>query len=110
MTAGALARATGLTTGAITGVVDRPERAGLAIRDRDPADRRKVVVRLAAAAEARAAPLFAPMERASRAAFARYDEAGLALLLDCLTGLRDAADDALGSIAQTSEDGSAPSS
>jgi DNA-binding MarR family transcriptional regulator len=44
MTAGALAERTGLTSGAITGVLDRLEKAGLAQRRRDPADRRQVIV------------------------------------------------------------------
>src|ERR1700733_11041636 len=43
--AGALAGATGLTTGAITGVIDRLERAGFVRREADSADRRKVLVR-----------------------------------------------------------------
>jgi DNA-binding MarR family transcriptional regulator len=45
VTAGELARATGLTTGAITGVIDRLDRAGFAKREHDAADRRKVLVR-----------------------------------------------------------------
>jgi len=45
MTAGELAERTGLTTGAVTGVVDRLEQATLVSRDRDPADRRRVIVR-----------------------------------------------------------------
>src|SRR4051794_27101574 len=44
VTAGRLAEVTGLTTGAITGVVDRLEKAGLARRERDAADRRKVFI------------------------------------------------------------------
>lgn len=44
-TAGRLARVTGLTTGAVTGIIDRLERAGLVERFRDPSDRRKVFVR-----------------------------------------------------------------
>src|SRR5262252_445612 len=46
MTAGDLARATGLTTASITGVLDRLEEAGFVRRERDPQDRRRVVVRL----------------------------------------------------------------
>lgn len=46
MTAGELAEMTGLTTGAITGVIDRLEKAGFARRERDPHDRRKVVVQV----------------------------------------------------------------
>jgi DNA-binding MarR family transcriptional regulator len=45
LTAGDLARATGLTTGAVTGILDRLEKAGLVERFRDPSDRRKVFVR-----------------------------------------------------------------
>lgn len=42
MSAGKLAHICGLTTGAITGIVDRLERAGLVNRIRDPEDRRRV--------------------------------------------------------------------
>ena len=44
MTAGQLAEITGLTTGAVTGVIDRLEAAGYARRARDPHDRRRVIV------------------------------------------------------------------
>lgn len=46
VTAGDLARATGLTTGAITAVIDRLEKAGYVRREPDPADRRRVLVRV----------------------------------------------------------------
>jgi DNA-binding MarR family transcriptional regulator len=42
--AGRLAELTGLTTGAVTGMVDRLERGGFVRREVDPADRRKVIV------------------------------------------------------------------
>ncbi|HEY2702604.1 MAG TPA: MarR family transcriptional regulator [Candidatus Dormibacteraeota bacterium] len=42
--AGQLAERTGLTTGAVTGVIDRLEKAGLVRRERDSVDRRKVIV------------------------------------------------------------------
>ena len=45
LTAGDLARATGLTTGAVTGILDRLENAGLVQRYRDVHDRRKVFIR-----------------------------------------------------------------
>jgi DNA-binding MarR family transcriptional regulator len=44
MTAGRLAELTGLTTGAITGVIDRLEKAGFVRRERDETDRRKVFI------------------------------------------------------------------
>jgi predicted transcriptional regulator len=46
-TAGQLAEFTGLTTGAITRILDRLEEAGLVRRERDPNDGRKVIVRFA---------------------------------------------------------------
>src|SRR6476619_4044898 len=46
MTAGELARATGLTTASITGVLDRLEEGGFVRRERDPKDRRRVSVKL----------------------------------------------------------------
>lgn len=45
ITAGELTRATGFTTGAITGILDRLERAGFVERVKDASDRRKVFVR-----------------------------------------------------------------
>jgi DNA-binding MarR family transcriptional regulator len=44
MSAGDLAAASRLTTGAITAVIDRLDRAGLARRVPDPSDRRRVLV------------------------------------------------------------------
>jgi DNA-binding MarR family transcriptional regulator len=44
LTAGELAAEAGLSTGAVTGVIDRLERVGYARRVRDPADRRRVKV------------------------------------------------------------------
>jgi DNA-binding MarR family transcriptional regulator len=44
MTPGQLSALTGLSTGAITALIDRLERAGLATRAPHPTDRRKVVV------------------------------------------------------------------
>ncbi|WP_258947109.1 MarR family winged helix-turn-helix transcriptional regulator [Lentzea californiensis] len=44
LTAGRIADLSGLSTGAVTGVIDRLERAGYVRRVRDPHDRRKVLV------------------------------------------------------------------
>jgi DNA-binding MarR family transcriptional regulator len=46
-TAGQLAEQTNLTTGAITSMIRRLERAGYVTAERDPADRRRVIVTLA---------------------------------------------------------------
>jgi DNA-binding MarR family transcriptional regulator len=91
VTAGRLAVLTGLTTGAITGVIDRLERIGLARRERDPDDRRKTLVCVLPAVLERVAPLFKPMERTAMAVLANYSDDELALLLDFLTRAREAA-------------------
>ncbi|MFB9908894.1 MarR family winged helix-turn-helix transcriptional regulator [Allokutzneria oryzae] len=44
VTAGRIAELSGLSTGAVTGVIDRLERANYVRRVRDPHDRRKVLV------------------------------------------------------------------
>src|SRR4051794_26413742 len=69
-----LAEATGLTTGAITGIVDRLERAGFAKREPNPADRRSVLVH-ACNAEALGKvmrPIFAALTAEMGALRARY--------------------------------------
>ena len=82
VTAGELAAATGLTTGAVTGVIDRLERSGFALRERDGSDRRKVLVRALPAVERPITPLFEPMQRAMGAAIASYGDNELVLLID----------------------------
>jgi DNA-binding MarR family transcriptional regulator len=84
-TAGEFAKATGLTTGAITGVIDRLERAGYVRRERDPDDRRKVVVRARPAMTRRIAPLYDSLQREMTALWSQYTDAELALVLDFLT-------------------------
>ena len=59
MTPGQLAVATGLTSGTVTGVIDRLEKASLVRRDRDATDRRKVLVVPMADAVDRLAPIYA---------------------------------------------------
>src|ERR1700716_2092268 len=65
MTAGQLAKDTGLTTATITGVIGRLEEAGYVRRDRDTTDRRRVVIRLVLErAVSDVATVFLPMVRA----------------------------------------------
>ncbi|GAA4537231.1 MarR family winged helix-turn-helix transcriptional regulator [Amycolatopsis samaneae] len=58
LTAGRIAELTGLSTGAVTGVIDRLEKVGLVRRVRDTEDRRKVLVEIVPNAAAKFAPLF----------------------------------------------------
>ena len=84
MNAGQLAEATGLTTGAITGVLDHLEAAGYARRVRDRGDRRRVRVEPTDLARQRAAELYGPMADAVRPHFERYGVGELVLLRDFL--------------------------
>lgn len=77
MTAGALAAELGLTTGAITAVVDRLERAGHLSRVRDERDRRKVLLEHSAEGRARAEEFFAPVRRRSDAVMDQFSAAEL---------------------------------
>jgi DNA-binding MarR family transcriptional regulator len=61
LTAGQLAAEAGLTTGAVTGVVDRLERAGLARRVLDPDDRRRVRIEVTPAFRDRAGEIWGPV-------------------------------------------------
>ena len=83
MTAGELARATGLTTASITGVVDRLEEAGYVRRERDPHDRRRVVIQLVLERAMRdVAAIFLPMMRDWQQMAARYSDDELRLIVD----------------------------
>jgi DNA-binding MarR family transcriptional regulator len=61
LTAGQLATEAGLTSGAVTGVIDRLERAGYARRVSDPADRRRVKVEVTPKFYARADKIWGPV-------------------------------------------------
>ena len=81
VTAGRLAEVTGLTTGAITGVVDRLEKAGLVRRERDEADRRKVFIVVVPETVARIGQFYVPMQQAMHKVWNGYSDEELRLLL-----------------------------
>jgi len=86
MTAGRLAELTGLTTGAITGLVDRLESRGYARREPHPRDRRSVVVRpLIDNAERDLAPSYAAMSKAMDELVSRYSDDELAVIADFMS-------------------------
>lgn len=93
LTAGELARRTGLTTASMTGVIDRLERAGFVARTRDAKDRRRVVVELQMdRARSDIAPVFLPVVHAWRDLMADYDVRDLQLIADFLDGVERAID------------------
>jgi DNA-binding MarR family transcriptional regulator len=64
LTPGRLAELTGLTTAAVTTILDRLEHAGFVQRERDPKDRRKILVRPLSGRAEEVARLFAPLDQA----------------------------------------------
>jgi DNA-binding MarR family transcriptional regulator len=85
VTAGRLAELTGLTTGAITGVIDRMEKAGLVRRERDEEDRRKVYVAIVPEAIAKVGRFYEPLQKAVTRDWEGYTDAELKLLLRFMT-------------------------
>lgn len=82
-TAGRIADLMGVTTGAVTQMLDRLEQAGRIHRERDPEDGRRVIVGLAPGEEALRdlGPIFADVSGRWNAIASGYDDAQLALLI-----------------------------
>jgi len=95
LTAIRLADLSGFTTGAITGIVDRLERAGYARREANPNDRRSVIIHPQRLAELkdRVGPIFSSLGQAMEGVTARYSAKEKAAILDyferTITVLRD---------------------
>jgi DNA-binding MarR family transcriptional regulator len=82
VTAGELAELTGLTTGAITGVIDRLEKAGFARRERDPNDRRRIIIRPIPSRAREIGRLFESLAQSMTKLCSQYTDRDLALLID----------------------------
>lgn len=82
LTAGRLAQLTGLSTSSVTALLDRLERRGLIRRERDPRDRRKVIVVATGAHEADGGPVFAQIAERFQAVLDDYPEETLQAFLD----------------------------
>jgi DNA-binding MarR family transcriptional regulator len=85
-TAGQLAELTGLTTGAITRILDRLEKAGLVQRERDPNDGRKVIVRLEKGREemSKVRAILDSFEKTWNEVAAHYEDEQITFLLEFL--------------------------
>lgn len=90
-TAGDIATRTGLTTGAVTRMIDRLERAGWVVREHDQADRRRVIVRPVPDRQAEVLPLFQGMSAGWARALAAYPDEQIVLLLDLFARMREIA-------------------
>ena len=80
MTAGQLAEAVRLTTGAVTGVLYRLEASGLVRRVRDTRDRRKVIVELTDDVARQGAPVYGPLIAEAAEAHAVFNADELELI------------------------------
>jgi DNA-binding MarR family transcriptional regulator len=86
ITAGEIGTHLGLSSGAVTGLVDRLEATGWVRRERDPADRRRVIVQLAPAPEPGGDlwTLYQPLAEAIDAYRDRLDAHDLAVVVEFL--------------------------
>jgi DNA-binding MarR family transcriptional regulator len=82
ITAGRLADLTGFTTGGVSGVLDRLERAGFVQREVDPDDRRRVIVRIVPEQIQRLIPLSSGLQQAMDRVYAESTDGELATLLE----------------------------
>ncbi|HKI10081.1 MAG TPA: MarR family transcriptional regulator [Nitrososphaeraceae archaeon] len=87
MPAGRLAELTGLTTGAVTGIIDRLEKAGFVRRTNDPKDRRRTIIELVRNKkwERKIEAIFIPFHERMHKLLSSYSDSELAFLLDVLT-------------------------
>jgi DNA-binding MarR family transcriptional regulator len=89
MPAGRLGEMTGLTTGAITGMIDRLEKAGYVRRTNDPKDRRKTIVEPVRnkKLEKKIEMIFTPFHERMHKLLSSYSDSELTFLLDAMTKL-----------------------
>lgn len=80
----ALARAAGLHPATITGILDRLERGGWIARERDPSDRRAILVRARRDRYADLLRLYSGMNRSMNQIYAGYSESELEAIADFL--------------------------
>lgn len=89
-TAGQLAAQTGLTTGAMTAVIDRLEQSGFVRRRDDPRDRRRVLVELLPAGPVQIAPLYEPLAMKMERVLNDFSDRELRIVLKFLRNATEA--------------------
>jgi DNA-binding MarR family transcriptional regulator len=103
ITAGQLADITGLTTAAITSVIDRLEKAGFVSREKDPSDRRKVIIQPVAGREHEVDQIFVSMASAMTQLYADYNDQELVVLSDFVVRVLDVLKKETASLRKSSE-------
>lgn len=106
LVAGDLAERARLTTGAVTGVLNRLEKAGYVRRRPDPQDRRRVHVAMEESAQSRILEVYGPVYERLGALFADYGPDEIAVLTDWFSRAKGLLQESLDEIRQ---DGSEPS-
>lgn len=89
LSAGELAAASGLTTGAVTTVLDRLETVGYARRERDLDDRRRVLVNVTDEVRAAARELYGPLAAAHAETYTDFSDDDLAVIREFLRRSRE---------------------
>jgi DNA-binding MarR family transcriptional regulator len=102
-TAGRLSELMGLTSGAVTRVIDRLEQAGYVRRIPDPADRRRVVVELIPEKMAAVQATMAQYSEKTASEMGRYSDDELAVIDDFLTRMAAVTRDEANSLRDTPE-------
>ena len=89
MPAGKLAELTGLTTGAVTGIIDRLEKVGYVKRTNDPKDRRRTIIESTKNSkfEKKIEAIFMPLHERIYKLLSSYSDGELAFLLNVMTEL-----------------------
>lgn len=95
-----LARQAGLHPATVTGVLDRLERGGFVVRERDPADRRGVIIQPQRDRYGDVFQVFSGMNRAMDEVCGSYTAAELALIADFLNRTAAAGRTAVSNLAQ----------
>lgn len=104
MTAGDLARASHLTTGAVTAVLDRLEEAGYVRRVRDTQDRRRVLVEQTLDSTKTAMRYYQPYMAATFDSMAKYSAEELAVVRDFMRGAAELSDGYAEELREAGED------
>lgn len=89
MSAGELARVTGLSTAATTTLLDRLETKGFVQRERDNTDRRRVIAQLTPEGQDKLDSMYGPLAREGGRLLSRFTNEELAMMRDFLNDAID---------------------
>ena len=91
MPAGRLGELTGLTTGSVTGIIDRLEKAGYVRRTNDPKDRRRTIIESTKnrKLERKIETIFMHLHERMRKLMSSYSDGQLSFLFDSTTEFTD---------------------